>query len=86
MASSKSCSVYTATHHSTRTPVVLKIFSKERLTPMSTHQMARELHIHARMSHSNIINMVGWSSGDLAQPHYYILWQSGQKMFIILDQ
>ena len=50
--------VYQAVHRRTGSCVALKLYFKARMTPLNEHQMQREVTIHARMVHPNIISMV----------------------------
>eukprot|EP00873_Tetraselmis_striata_P006220 jgi/Tetstr1/426484/TSEL_016785.t1 len=59
LSASKTCGVYLAEAVASQTLVVLKIQSKERLSCMNRHQVAREVHVHAKMDHENILDLYG---------------------------
>jgi hypothetical protein len=50
--------VYQAVHRKTGCCVALKLYFKSRMTPLNAHQVQREVTIHARLVHPNIICMV----------------------------
>ena len=50
--------VYQAVHRKTGCCVALKLYFKARMTPLNAHQVQREVTIHARLVHPNIISMV----------------------------
>uniref|UniRef100_A0A061SNM3 Serine threonine protein kinase n=1 Tax=Tetraselmis sp. GSL018 TaxID=582737 RepID=A0A061SNM3_9CHLO len=59
ISQSKVCSVFKAKYKYTNYEVILKIFFKTRLSAIGQHQMAREIDIHSRLSHPNIIPLYG---------------------------
>ena len=58
LASSDTCVVYIAYARPSSFPVVLKIHCKTRLSAISKHQLAREVHVHSRLDHPNILQLV----------------------------
>ena len=58
LSSSDTCVVYIAYARPSGFPVVLKIHCKTRLSAISKHQLAREVHVHSRLDHPNILQLV----------------------------
>ena len=58
LARSKACWVCRAVHRPSGQSVALKIFHKNSLHVLQIHHMRREIYIHSRMSHPNILPLV----------------------------
>jgi len=66
LSNSRACSVFKARYKRTNYTIVLKVFSKSRLTCIGCHQLAREIDIHSRLRHPNILPLYGaFEDGDL---------------------
>jgi serine/threonine protein kinase len=50
--------VYQAIHRRSRACVALKLYFKSKMTALNTHQVQREVSIHSRLHHPNIIALV----------------------------
>mmetsp|Transcript_40729 Transcript_40729/g.96851 ORF Transcript_40729/g.96851 Transcript_40729/m.96851 type:complete len:151 (+) Transcript_40729:115-567(+) len=58
ISASRTCAVLKVKYYLTGSVFALKVFFKQRLTCISQHQLAREIEIHTRLNHPNIIPLV----------------------------
>mmetsp|Transcript_6392 Transcript_6392/g.15386 ORF Transcript_6392/g.15386 Transcript_6392/m.15386 type:complete len:542 (+) Transcript_6392:96-1721(+) len=59
LADNKICAVFKAIYKHANVPVVLKVFFRKRLSPVTQHQLAREIDIHSKLNHPNVIQLYG---------------------------
>lgn len=64
--------VYQARDTQSGESVCLKVYSKANLSPLSAHQVLREIRLHSQVQHTNVIQ-------------FYAAWEDAARYFIVTE-
>lgn len=79
----KASTLYVAACRQSGTPVVIKSYSKRRLSQLNWYQVEREIRLHVSFKHENIINL---HAAFEDQDHVFLVQEYATGMPVALQQ